>query len=56
MRTYAKELNIKHAFTIALTSGFFQGVMSIIGWLAGIGVIVESVRYKKWRNGGSFTI
>jgi len=45
MRTYVKE--IKHSFTIALSFGFFRGVMPIIGWLAGVGVIVESVRCKE---------
>ena len=32
-----KNLKVKHAFTIALSFGFFQGVMPIIGWLAGVG-------------------
>ena len=32
-----KKLKVKHAFTIALSFGFFQGVMPIIGWLAGVG-------------------
>ncbi len=32
-----KKLQIKHAFTIAFSFGFFQGVMPVIGWLAGIG-------------------
>ncbi len=32
-----KKLKIKHVFTIALSFGFFQGVMPIIGWLAGVG-------------------
>ncbi len=32
-----KKLKIKHAFTIALFFGFFQGAMPIIGWLAGVG-------------------
>jgi len=32
-----KKLKIKHAFAIALSFGFFQGVMPIIGWLAGVG-------------------
>ena len=30
-------LKIKHILIIALSFGFFQGVMPIIGWLAGIG-------------------
>ncbi|MBT3354213.1 MAG: manganese efflux pump [Candidatus Scalindua sp.] len=32
-----KRLKIKHAFTIALSFGFFQGVMPMIGWLTGVG-------------------
>ncbi|MBT6564363.1 MAG: hypothetical protein HON76_17740, partial [Candidatus Scalindua sp.] len=32
-----KKLKVKHAFAIALSFGFFQGVMPIIGWLAGVG-------------------
>ena len=31
------KLKIKHAFAIALSFGFFQGAMPIIGWLAGVG-------------------
>ena len=36
-----KKLNIKHAFIIALSFGFFQWVMPIIGRLAGVDVIEE---------------
>jgi putative Mn2+ efflux pump MntP len=32
-----KRLKIKHVFVIAISFGFFQGVMPIIGWLAGVG-------------------
>lgn len=32
-----KKLEIKRVFTIALAFGFFQGIMPIIGWLAGVG-------------------
>lgn len=32
-----KQLRMKHVFTIAFSFGFFQGIMPIIGWLAGIG-------------------
>ena len=32
-----KRLKIKHVFVIAISFGSFQGVMPIIGWLAGAG-------------------
>ncbi len=33
-----KELRVEHALRIALFFGFFQAVMPVIGWLAGIGL------------------
>ncbi len=33
-----KDLRVEHALRIALFFGFFQAVMPVIGWLAGIGL------------------
>lgn len=32
-----KRFRLKHAFTVGLFFGFFQAIMPVIGWLAGIG-------------------
>jgi len=43
-----KKLRLRHALTIALFFGAFQGVMPVIGWLAGLTVRQYIARFDHW--------
>jgi putative Mn2+ efflux pump MntP len=43
-----KKLHLRHALTMALFFGAFQGVMPVIGWLAGLTVRQYIARFDHW--------